>query len=649
MAEDNEQADKIKPKVYKNDLNDEAPIGNTESVEVNGDSVEVNSASVVTGAGELHSSEAQINGWADVKNSKNTNIEAETGRYKVKTHPADVSTSSSSEELNIDNPDISELDNNLKANLSINAEVTAKLSDAADANQDQIVHSQDSATHFSLNDSAATQDSIGFSPYVRALAKLLCHKDTSVPLVVGVFGEWGSGKTSFMRQLKSEISEQELKKSKQVWFNAWKYDNQNDLWAALLQAITSQVEENTNMFNMIFRRFMRLVNLKFFINITFIFVLSGYLIWLFYDASLLPKYSEIADTIQMNTVTSIVLHFAMVVFPPGFAVLVFYWLGVLKPIIELVRKMKNPLGLDVNELIHGKSLPDKIEGIRTFEKDLEVRLEDYLGSDGRLIVYVDDLDRCSPEHAVEIIEAVNLFLETDRCIFVLGMDHKLISSSIELKYKELSEKYKELHKEDLSLLNADDRSYGEFFLKKIIQVPIAVPSLSDDELNRYVGSFIHQKEKCISHTKRDNTVAQDANKNDATATNISLSNSTKEVILTLLPYLEPNPRTIKRFYNMLSFIHFFHIANRDNLSDLNDIALTIWFFLLYRFPDEVKQLNVYDGSVTWGYLMAGCDGDCKRIHEFIIDYCKNKDHVGIVDKLDGKIKNYSQVTRILAL
>ena len=52
---------------------------------------------------------------------------------------------------------------------------------------------------------ATVQDELGFKPYVKALASFLADSGTRGPLTVSVEGEWGSGKTSFMRQLQQEM------------------------------------------------------------------------------------------------------------------------------------------------------------------------------------------------------------------------------------------------------------------------------------------------------------------------------------------------------------------------------------------------------------------------------------------------------------
>src|ERR1041385_268634 len=57
----------------------------------------------------------------------------------------------------------------------------------------------------STGDQPTGKDTIGFTPYVKALASFLTHKQTRGPLTVSIEGEWGSGKSSFMMQLENEL------------------------------------------------------------------------------------------------------------------------------------------------------------------------------------------------------------------------------------------------------------------------------------------------------------------------------------------------------------------------------------------------------------------------------------------------------------
>ncbi|WP_196805978.1 P-loop NTPase fold protein [Terracoccus sp. 273MFTsu3.1] len=94
-------------------------------------------------------------------------------------------------------------------------------------------------------DSANSTDLIGIGPDVRAMSALLSSRRLEPPIAVGLYGEWGSGKTFFMKHLQAEIhslSEQDVTSSTfcrnvaHVWFSAWHYAEGN-LWASLLDHV----------------------------------------------------------------------------------------------------------------------------------------------------------------------------------------------------------------------------------------------------------------------------------------------------------------------------------------------------------------------------------------------------------------------------
>ena len=104
----------------------------------------------------------------------------------------------------------------------------------------------DRATQSAINDAPTTSDTLGFEPYVKALARMVSHSNTMTPLTVGIYGPWGSGKTSFMGQVEKMVKALNNKdiKIKHVKFNAWKYDVQDELWAVLLQTIIFEIEKD---------------------------------------------------------------------------------------------------------------------------------------------------------------------------------------------------------------------------------------------------------------------------------------------------------------------------------------------------------------------------------------------------------------------
>ncbi|MDX3192418.1 P-loop NTPase fold protein [Streptomyces sp. MN03-5084-2B] len=92
-----------------------------------------------------------------------------------------------------------------------------------------------------------TRDHLGVKPYVSMLATVIAAKDTPLPLSIGVFGEWGAGKSFFMGMLRGQVEELEgtpgqCRKIAQVGFNAWHYADAN-LWASLGDEIFRQLAE----------------------------------------------------------------------------------------------------------------------------------------------------------------------------------------------------------------------------------------------------------------------------------------------------------------------------------------------------------------------------------------------------------------------
>jgi len=75
--------------------------------------------------------------------------------------------------------------------------------------------SDTSILNTSVGDQAAIQDSLGFTPYVKAIAEFLINEQTKPPLTMSIEGEWGSGKSSFMKQLQKEIELSQQKASEE--------------------------------------------------------------------------------------------------------------------------------------------------------------------------------------------------------------------------------------------------------------------------------------------------------------------------------------------------------------------------------------------------------------------------------------------------
>ncbi len=114
----------------------------------------------------------------------------------------------------------------------------------------------------STADKPTKKDLLGFPDHVKSLAKLIediPFKDT--PLSIGIYGDWGSGKTSFLMMLEEEL----LPEIHPIWFNAWKYEKEENLWVALLQTILHEAVIQGNVFRRVWIKFkVFLTNLQLF-------------------------------------------------------------------------------------------------------------------------------------------------------------------------------------------------------------------------------------------------------------------------------------------------------------------------------------------------------------------------------------------------
>ncbi len=112
-------------------------------------------------------------------------------------------------------------------------------------------------------------------------------------------------------------------------------------------------------------------------------------------------------------------------------------------------------------LKEAKELFENSIGIKsTLRHDFETAIDECLQDGRRLVVFIDDLDRCLPEKTIEILEVIKLFLDVPKCIFVIGVEKEVIEKGIEVRYKSEEQKI------PIS---------GQDYIEKIIQIPFTLP------------------------------------------------------------------------------------------------------------------------------------------------------------------------------
>jgi hypothetical protein len=221
------------------------------------------------------------------------------------------------------------------------------------------------------------------------------------PQVFGIHGDWGSGKTSFLRQVRyeltgervlgphEEVTDDEQKKADKyaaehphitaIWFEAWRYQNESAPIVALLHEIRSQMT------------------------------------WRSHAAAkttqAVKKYSAVAirgGLLQMEQVTKMIGFQASKVQEAG----------------ETWEREHLAVALPSDQI---RALLDEVLGQLLPETGKRDKKWD---ANRRLVVFIDDLDRCEPETAFRLLEGIKIYLNLTRCVFVLGLNQREIERAI---------------------------------------------------------------------------------------------------------------------------------------------------------------------------------------------------------------------------
>ncbi len=400
------------------------------------------------------------------------------------------------------------------------------------------------------------EDALGFSRFRPALLDILLHAET--PLTVGIFGAWGAGKTSLMRQLEDDVKGQtDSKEVRTVWFTAWKYDREDALWRAFILRVLdalrprekSEGEREAPLpYDRMSKEEKKLAEELERLEAR----LYGPVEW-----EELGKVT--VDVWKAAAGAGDVLVDVLAAFVPG---------G------EVMRKVLDLLGADketreelgeaakaIRREVHKYRLV-QIAAIEQFESEFERVLTMALKGDEerrRLIVFVDDLDRCLPEKAVQILEAIKLFLEVKGTVFVLGMDKEVITRGIEAHYAALLRqrisRAKEEEGEDSGRLTELPIS-GDVYLQKLVQIPFYLPPLAVDDLEAF-----------IAHLDRENDI--------------------DEIVRAVLARgVFPNPRQVKRALNIFRLLR--GIARAEELP-IHEPLLMKTVLIQSQWPDLYRQ------------------------------------------------------------
>jgi peptidoglycan hydrolase-like protein with peptidoglycan-binding domain len=188
----------------------------------------------------------------------------------------------------------------------------------------------------------------------------------------------------------------------------------------------------------------------------------------------------------------------------------------------------------------------------------------------RVVVYIDDLDRCPPGQVVNVLSAINLLLDIPHFVVVVGVDSRWLFRSLEVKFAELLGDAAAGQPADSQLPSASPQEY----LEKIFQYSLVLPPVSRDGYERLVDRLLPVRQDAApsgtsagipGHMVRtaaggpdaavaeDRTATEPAHDDDLTPRDLAITAAEIQCIRSLAPWFE-TPRAIKRFTNLYRLI-----------------------------------------------------------------------------------------------
>lgn len=545
------------------------------------------------------------------------------------------------------------------------------------------------------NDVAAVTDKLGYRSYAEAIARFLVDAETPPPLSVSIQAPWGAGKSSLMQLIREELDpKQEREKNRPkvgqvlsgitvervlaflnrssgsswrtlfgketeaekpstlplatiplekpsqrvtIWFNVWKYETSEQIWAGLVDAIVSQVSE----------RLSTAERELFLLRLQLSRVDDGIVRRKIYDRIVTVWWAKIRRWLLVGGSAILGLlglskAAPATLIPIGLqaAADAFHAFGLWGALIGQIllsayvareyfltsaKTKAEPATFSLAEYIRVPDYDKSVGEIHQIHADLRRVLsvtptQGKNGAHDPIVIFIDDLDRCSPSKIANVVEGVSMLLASDtyRCMFVIGMDPQMVAAALEKAHEDVREH-----------LPSYERTVplGWRFMDKFVQLPFTIPPSRRDRLDQYLeslGAAPRQARAAVAQpavplSNGDNKAAppvERVEREDAPVPEplpVSLPDGAQgstpreardvgKIIRLVASDTAGNPREVKRMVNLARF--YLSLRNARRAVDLSWRSPNLeeyarWIALTLRWPDMMRWLQWGADEATW--------------------------------------------------
>ena len=240
------------------------------------------------------------------------------------------------------------------------------------------------------------------------------------------------------------------------------------------------------------------------------------------------------------------------------------------PVIKIIGDVGKAVKDGVDQCIEDTNDFQRTQSLQSLVAEFKERLSNYaktISKDKPLIIFVDELDRCRPDYAVQMLERIKHFFAIDNIIFVISVDKKMLCESIKAVY---------------GGLKIDTEAY----LRRFVDIEFDLP---EPEIDLFAKALFDQKEIGEYFTNYYDVISGEHREERL-----------KDTLIDCFLSQSNSLRDVEKYFNRLEII-----LNSQALphSSADLIAYLLYLYMFHReVYEELRQMDL-EVSSMWGSLM----------------------------------------------